>query len=305
MYLKSGEKITGFVISEYTNRVVLSNSWASELSVPLKEIERREIIAAAGTNQLAGTNVIAKAKIPPLKPSAEPPRLFKHWKGEAEVGLDLNYATVDQQTYHGKAMLAYEQPYTTDTNMFFRNTTDYTVQYGKSEQTVSNQTVTVKSSDLMGGSDKTTFDLTHHWYIYSLAGAGYDRIRDIDLQAEAGPGFGYHLLKQTNLTANLEAGANYQIQYRSDNTEIRDFFYRLAEDFNWKITPRTTFTEKVEFFPRVNLSEYRVRLEATLTYTLWRYVYLNLSVHDAYDTEPADDTSANELLVHSALGMKF
>jgi hypothetical protein len=245
------------------------------------------------------------AKVPPSKVTAEPPRLFKHWKGDAEVGLDLNYATVNQQTYHGKATLAYEHPYDSDTNMFFRNTADYTVQYGKSEQTQSNRTVTLKSSDLMGGSDKTSFDLTHRWYVYSLAGAGYDRIRDIDLQAEAGPGLGYHLLKQTNLTANLEAGANYQIQYRSDNTEIRDFFYRLAEDFNWKLTPRTTFTEKVEFFPRVNLSEYRVRLEATLTYTLWRYVYLNLTVHDAYDTEPADNASANELLVHSALGMKF
>ena len=304
LYLKTGDKITGFVVSEYTNRLVLSNSWAKELSVPLKEIERREIIAAAGTNHLAGTNVLAKAKVP-LKPGAEPPRLFKHWKGDAEVGFDMSEATVDQQTYHGRFTLAYEHPYVSDTNMFFRNTVDYTVQYGKSEQTVSNQNITVKSSDLMGGSDKTSFDLTHRWYVYSLAGAGYDRIRDIDLQAEAGPGLGYHLLTKSNLTMNAEAGANYQIQDRSDNTEIRDFFYRLAEDFNWKLTPRTSFTEKVEFFPRVNLSEYRVRLEATLTYNLWRYVYLNLSVHDAYDTEPADDTAANELLVHSALGVKF
>jgi len=304
LYLKSGDKILGFVVSEYTNRVVLSNSWAKELSVPLKEIERREIIAAVGTNYLASSNVVVKVKVP-LKPGAEPPRLFKHWKGDAEVGLDLSYATVNQQTYHGHFLLSYEHPYSSDTNMFFRNTTDYTVQYGKTEQTVSNKTITVKSSDLMGGSDKTSFDLSHRWYVYSLAGAGYDRIRDIDLQAEAGPGLGYHLLTRSNLTMNAEAGANYQIQYRADNTEIRDYFYRLAEDFNWKLTPRTMFTEKVEFFPRVNLSEYRVRLEATLTYTLWRYVYLNLSVHDAYDTEPADDTSANELLVHSALGMKF
>ena len=305
LYLKSGDKITGFVVSEYTNRLVLSNSWAKDLSVPLKEIERREIIAAIGTNHLAGTNVIAKAKIPPLKPGAEPPPLFKHWKGLAEVGLDLSYATVNQQTYHGRFTLSYEHPYISDSNMFFRNTLDYIVQYGKSEQTVSNENITLKSSDLMGGSDKTTFDLTHRWYIYSLAGAGYDRIRDIDLQMEAGPGLGYHLLTRSNLTMNAEAGANYQIQYRADNTEIRDFFYRLAEDFNWKLTPRTTFMEKVEFFPRVNLSEYRVRLEATLSYNLWRYVYLNLSVHDAYDTDPADDTAANELLVHSALGMKF
>lgn len=305
LYLKSGDKITGYVVSEYTNRLVLSNSWAKELSIPLTEIQRREIAAAAGTNVLAGTNALARVKSVIKAPSTEPPHLFKHWKGEAEVGLDLSYSTVNQQTYHGHVTLSYEHPYDFDPKMFFRNTIDYTVQYGKSEQTVSNKNVTVTSADLMNGSDKTSFDLTHRWYIYNLAGAGYDRIRDIDFQAEAGPGAGYHLLTLTNVVLNLEAGANYQIQDRSDHTHIHDFFFRLAQDVNWKITPRTTFTEKVEFFPRVNFAEYRVRLEASLSYTLWRYVYLNLSVHDNYDTEPADDTSANELLVHSALGMKF
>jgi hypothetical protein len=27
LYLKSGDKITGYVVSEYTNRLVLSNNW--------------------------------------------------------------------------------------------------------------------------------------------------------------------------------------------------------------------------------------------------------------------------------------
>src|SRR3954470_22526619 len=46
LYLKNGDKLTGVLVSEYTNRVVLSNTWVKDLSVPLSEIAQREIILA-------------------------------------------------------------------------------------------------------------------------------------------------------------------------------------------------------------------------------------------------------------------
>jgi len=300
LFLKNGDRITGFVVSEYTNRLVLSNSWANALSVPLKEIDRREI-AFAGTNHMARTNVLAVK----LKPPTAPPPLFKHWKGQAEVGLDLIYSTVDQRNYHARLQLAYEKPYKSNPKNFFRNTLDYSVLYGKTIQHGRGTNLTTTSSDQMGVSDKTSADFDGHWYGYNLVGAGFDRVRGIDLHIEEGPGLGYHLVTRTNLTVNLEGGANYQIQDQSDGTHNRDFFFRLAEDVNWKLSPRTIWSEKVEFFPRVNFGEYRLRAETTLSYNLWRYVYLNTTVQDAYDTEPAVGAQANELQVHSALGVKF
>lgn len=304
LYLKSGDKISGYIVTEYTNRLVLSNSWVRDLSVPLSEIERREIAIAGGTNHVAGTNLIAKVKAKAAI-STTPPPLFKHWKGMAEVGLDLIYSTTDQKTYHGRFQLSYELPYTSNPKNFFRNTLDYNIQYGKTSQTISNKNVTATSSDQMGASDKTSMDFDKHWYAYNLGGVGFDRVRDITFDAEEGPGLGYHLLSQTNLTANVESGFNYQIQYHTDHTRQRDFFYRLAEDATWKISPNTTLGEKAEFFPRWDLSEYRIRAEATLSYNLWRYVYLNMTVTDYYDTKPAVSAPPNELQVHSALGLKF
>lgn len=310
LYLKSGDKIAGYVVSEYTNRLVLSNSWVKELSVPLTEIARREITFAAGTNRVAGvtnrvavTNLAAKLKSQMAPPA--PPTLFKHWKGTAEVGLDLIYNTSDQQTYHGKFTLSYELPYRSDPKKFFRNTIDYSVEYGKIEQTVNGVRQTVASADKMGGSDKTSFDITHHWYAYNIAGAGNDRIQNIAVRGEEGPGLGYHLITRTNLTVNLESGVDYQIQYNTDDTHSRDLFFREAEDFTWKISDRTTLTEKAEFFPRINGREYRLRAESTLSYSLWRYVYLNITVRDSHDTTPVADAKANELEIHSALGVKF
>lgn len=302
LYLKNGDKLTGVVVSEYTNRLVLSNSWVKDISVPLSEIAQREIIAAR-TNHV-GTNVVVKLKVPP-PPS--PPPLFKYWKGEAEVGLDLIYSTTEQRTYRGRFKLAYEKPYVSNPKNFFRNTLDYDLSYGKTTQkdTDTDKKIITTSSDRMGSSDKTSADFDRHWYAYNLAGIGFDRIRNINLAIEEGPGLGYHLLRLTNLTANVEGGFNYQLQDNTDDTHTRDFFYRVAEDFTLKLGSRTSLSEKAEFFPRFNFSEYRLRAEATLSYNVWRFVYWNLTVRDSYDTTPAAKVDGNEFEVHSALGVKF
>jgi hypothetical protein len=301
LYLKNGDKLTGVLISEYTNRVVLSNSWVKDLSVPLSEIAQREIILAS-TNHVAGTNFLAKIKAPPVP---APPPLFKHWKGEAEIGLDLIYSATDQRTYRGRFKLAYELPYDWNPKNFFRNSLDYNLAYGKTTQKTAGLKTTTTSSDRMGFSDKTTADFDGHWYGYNLIGAGFDRVRNIGLAIEEGPGLGYHVLRYTNLTANVEGGFSYQLQDNTDDTHTRDFFYRVAEDFNWKLGSRTSLAEKAEFFPRFNFTEYRLRAELTLTYSLWRYVYWNMTVRDSYDTTPAAKVQGNELEVHSALGAKF
>jgi putative salt-induced outer membrane protein YdiY len=303
LYLKGGDRISGRIVSEYTNRIVLSNSWTKELSVPLDEIVQREIILTKGTNHVSSTHALTKLKLP--LPPATPPPLFKHWKGEAEVGFDMTDSTTDQRNYHGRFKLSYEHPYVSNPTNFFRNSIDYEVAYGKTIQRVDSKKTTTTSSDRMGASDKTTMDFDHRWYGYNLAGVGYDRVRNIDLFGEEGPGLGYHLLTRSNLVANVESGVDYQIQYNSDQTHSRDFFFRVAEDVTWKLTPRTSFSQKAEFFPRVNFEEYRLRAEATLSYNLWRYVYWNTTVRDNYDTTPAAKVQGNEFEINSALGVKF
>src|SRR5436190_14778018 len=47
LHLKNGDRIAGTIILEDTNRVVITNSWIKELSVPLSEIAGRETPPAA------------------------------------------------------------------------------------------------------------------------------------------------------------------------------------------------------------------------------------------------------------------
>src|SRR5258708_7868813 len=107
LHLKNGDRLAGTIISEDTNRVIITTSWVKELAVRVSEIERRESVPAAGAPKVAEqkpapsapssvTNVIPSAIAgvpvaiatpppPPPKPAAKP----KHWKGELKVGADF------------------------------------------------------------------------------------------------------------------------------------------------------------------------------------------------------------------------
>jgi hypothetical protein len=317
LHLLNGDRIAGTILSETTNQVTLSNSWAKDLVIPVSQIERREAVASVVvTNAPAPpSNLTAKTNTPPAVtnaavaaqgtpfritvPPPPPPQLpwFKHWTGNVLVGTTMIRGATDTELFYGKANLTYSQAYLSDPKLFFRNIFSYVADYGK--------TAGVLSANDMMGSSKTDFDINHRIYTYNLGVVSYDVIREINLHYEDGPGAGYHLFKQTNFTANLELGANYQVDEQSDDTTVRSVYYRLAEDFNWKITPRMTLSEKYEFFPRVDVQQFRWRFESTLAYALMQNVTFNLGVVDFYDTAPATSVPNNDFEFRTSLGVKF
>lgn len=322
LHLKNGDRLAGTIISEDTNRVIISTTWVKELAVPVSEIVKRETAPAPAAPPVAEqkpapsapstvTNFVPSAKAgtpvavvaPPPKPAPKP----KHWKGELKVGADFINNATDQQTYYGRFKLTYEHPYVANPKQFFRNILDYSVDYGRTESGTDGNKKTVISANRMDGSDKTDFDFgKRKFFVYNLGAVGYDSIRKIDLHYEIGPGIGYHALTRTNFVLNGEFGVNYQAQYRSDNTTTEKFYFRLAQDITWKVNKTLTWTEKFEFFPQVEeVSEYRSRFETTLSYGIWQNISLNLSVLDLYDTQPAANVPNNDFQIRSSLGVTF
>ena len=63
LHLRNGDRITGTISSEDTNRIVLSTPWLKELSVPTAQVLKREVLPATGPTQ----------KPPPDKNGGPPP----------------------------------------------------------------------------------------------------------------------------------------------------------------------------------------------------------------------------------------
>lgn len=303
LHLRGGDRLTGRVVAENTNQLILNTTWAKEIAIPLLEITSRDVLPVpvianivttnTGVITNATTNLIAKGELPkPVETKAKGPQL---WHGEAQVGTDLGFSEKDRQLYYGRFKLTYGREIAP--KRFFRNTFDFNSTYGKTDG--------ITSANQASGSLKTDFDLNKRVFVYNLMGAGYDEIRKVDFQYEVGPGVGYHLVMLTNFVFNTEFGMNYQVQEFANQDALSRYFFRLAQDCKWIITSKLNFDEKFEFFPRDDLEQYRLRFESNLRYTFLEKFIFSLTVLDIFDTQPANGVSPNDLQVRSSLGWKF
>jgi putative salt-induced outer membrane protein YdiY len=306
--LRNGDRITGELLAQETNRVVIATSWAGTLALPIETIggvqtasgEKVSLTTAAPPQAPKPVQVVAAASAPAVaKPKPAPaPAPPKRVRTNVQLGSNLAFGARDSQTLYTRVKSTYEKPYPSDAKKFFRTTADYTADYGKTEG--------VESANRMSGGFKADLDLGERSYAYAAANVGYDEIRKIDRFYEIGPGMGVHLVKKPTFVLNVESGLNYQAQQRTSGVDLESVYLRLGEDTTWKITSRLSLTKKFEFFlDGEDVEQFRFRLDSTLGYKIFENLSLNLTVLDTFDTEPAARVNKNELQIRSTIGIMF
>ena len=287
--LRNGDRVSGEIVSETAEGLTLKTPWGGTIGIPAKEIVAGNIAFAPPQ-----TNGLPPAVLSPVATPSSPQtvRSKSHkWIGEIQAGLDLLFSERNRQLYSGRVKI-------THTYSRMRNVFDYQFAYGETDEEMTDNRMLV--------SLKTDQELTRHLYVYNLGGAGYDAVRKIDFQWEAGPGLGYHWVKRTNFVFNTEAGLNYQAQYLEDNPRKEIVYLRLAEDATWKITAKLSLDERFEFFPSTeNLADYRMRFESNLRYAIVNNLSFIVTVLDTYETQTARDVPQNDLQIRASIGVKF
>lgn len=308
LHLKSGDRISGRIVSESTTELVVSNAWTKALSIPLSLIAERKTntVARPTPPTSAGTRRTPSRKKPrrghpkPVHQSVAKahPHAKGTWHSQIRLGLDAIFNTQDQQDYYGDAKVTYERPYAANPKKFFRNTSQLHGEYQRTDG--------VESANRVQGSNKSDFDIGSRYYAYALAGAGYDDIQKIDLEYKFGPGIGEHLITRKNFVLNIESGLNYEAQYRRDTANLETFYLRFGFDTTWKIRRNLKLTQEEAFYPDMEQEgQYHNDFTANLSYGFWKNLSLNLTLQDDYNTEVAPGVDRNRLEVRSSLGITF
>ncbi len=309
LHLKSGDVVSGTILTDHTNEIVISNAWAKTLSVPVGEIAKREIISPppqppAPTPPPAAPVLAQKKPAPTPQTPAQAPTVAKPaapkgtWHGNVTVGADALFSTANQQDYFGKLNLTYEQAYRSNPQKFFRNTSQLEGEYKKTDGLV--------SANRSNINNKSDFDIFKLNYGYVSGGAGFDYISKINSKYQAGAGIGRHMFRTSSFAMNSEGGLDYQTQNRSNASSLSSFYGRLAEDLTWKIRKNLTFTQKIEFYSNLEqLSQYRFGLNGNLSYGFWQNLSLNLTADENYTTEVAPGVRRDEFELRLTLGMNF
>jgi putative salt-induced outer membrane protein YdiY len=303
IHLRNGDRVTGKIVAETPTEVTLQSGPLGKVIVPVGQILKREEVvpvpAAANTSTNTNSTTVATATTnAPAAPKATTapavitkPKESKHWNAELQFGLNLRYSSIDQQ----ESLVIAKATYSKD---HFREILDYNFTWGKTEQT--------QTANKMTGSAKSEYDLTPRWYLFMLAGAGYDEIRLIDRQIEVDPGIGYQWIKTPDFVFKNEVGLGYLDQNFSDGHTVEAYSGRLAAIFTWRIYDKLTADGRLEYFPNLlSVEEYRFRFESTLRYPLFKSLSINLNIIDVYDTQAPAGVQNNDLQLRSALGIKF
>jgi len=306
LHMKNGDRIAGQVVSETEQELVVSTPWAKALSLPRDQIERREELASApGTNApvaaaASPTNAPAPAPVQTAAAPTKPvkPKAASEWKFDARFGADMIRGQRDRDIYYSQLALNYSHPYESNPKKYFRNKLDYRVDYGTTDGE--------ESANRMFGSDKTDFDVGEKAYAYNNVAGGFDEVRKINSQIEAGPGGGYHLLRKPAIAANIEGGVTYQYQDREGAPELDSLYGRLGQDCTWKVYPKIPFTQRSSFLASLEeCDQLQFRLEANLSFGIVQNLSLNLTAVELYDTRPVPGVTKNEFQLRSSLGLTF
>lgn len=323
LQLKNGDRLTGQVLSEDDQRVVLSTPWNVAIFVPKSEIKQQTVAKTGDSRSGAATltvgtptpsrsnasqssdrgsqggKPIGLVQTRPSFASSIASKRPRPWRWNLKLGIDFSDGAKSVEQYFARTSLTYTRNYRRHPKKFLRDKVEYSVDYGKTDGQ--------ESANRMLAGNKLDFDIGSDFYGYAAVAAGYDKVREIESQYEAGPGAGYHLLAEKTLALDAELGLNYQDREGLDSAPDREVVQaRVGNELTWELAPKITLSEQVAVLPFLeDPGEYQIRAEGNVGFGIVRYLSLNLTVRNLYDTLPAPGVPNNEFQVRSSLGVTF
>lgn len=308
--LKNGDRITGEVVRESDDRIILKSPFAGEVFIPKSQVVGRdpvEVPKPAEAPAKAPAPVASKPAPPagpaPVVPTNAPAPgwlagtwispFLTNWHGNVGLGMNLGFGTTERQTFfvNANAVHSWER---------FVNNVSYNATYGFVNQ--------VEAANRMDGVLKTDvfIDRKRKLYTYNQFLGGYDEIRQITMRFEEGIGVGYRVYERNRMVVNAELGAQYQRFNYTRQPDRSVWSARVGENLVWKPSDKLAVTQRMQFLPNVSDPEdFRVRFELIASYPLFKKITVSLNLIDEYESRPAHGVDNNDLQVTTNINIVF
>ena len=143
-------------------------------------------------------------------------------------------------------------------------------------------------------------------YRYLLAGAGFDRVRSIDLRAEVGAGLGRTLLDSERGRLTAEVGASYVRDDFADGTTEGDAKLRVGETWRRPLGASAELVQSMAALSALDeLGDYTAEFMLGITHRLNDEMALTSKLVGSYESRPAPGTERADYTVTTQLGLAF
>lgn len=299
--LTNGDRITGTVETMSDGALTVQTGYAGKLTIAWPQLESLALdrplpaVLCDGTRvevcqlpqeEIALADIVALA--PPLPEPPPPPR----WKGRVDFGYSL--ATGNRDTELGTLTVFAERKRPQHSRLSLL--LDAARANSDGEESANRARVE-------GKLDRTTGD---NDYRYFLVGAGYDRVRRIDLRLELGTGVGRTFVDTAHNQLTAEVGVSYVRDAYEGAATTQDGKLRLGEVWKRTLDERTSTQQSLALLTALDdLRDYTSEFVLALARKLTDQLALTTKVVTSYDSRPVPGTERTDVTVATQLGMTF
>jgi putative salt-induced outer membrane protein YdiY len=272
--LETGEKISGYVISQTPEETVIKHNILGTLKVNTKNIRgikfaegeqiggplpgsadspaSAQVVVPQGAGPLTAT-APTTATAPAPAPTVEEEKfsvtpkwlraLLKEWKTQIELGASGQSYVQNTTNFR----FAFNTVRDTKDNL---TKIDFSYVWGQTDGTNSKNEVSTGI--------RNDFNLNEKWYIFALGRYDYNQFGDWNHRLSARTGPGYWFFKEDKFKLNGEIGFGAYKQFNSPNEDITPEM-SIGGALEWKITKNQKFTGSTAILPEFRyLGRYRI-----------------------------------------------
>lgn len=327
--LKNGDRVTGEVIESDAAKLRVTTEFLGEVSIAwdaVTGIESAEplhvsssdgqvlvgpVVTQGDSFQVrtanSGTVNVPKTEIAYVRNEASQlayeaaierlrnPRLTDFWRGFFDANLALTTGNAETKTFSNAAGATRETKRDTIklyfTSLFAENSTT-----GES----------VVTANAIRGGSRYELNVTDKTFTYGFVDLEYDEFQSLDLRNVLGGGFGYHAIKNERMRFDVYGGGAFNQEFFSNDITRRSAEITVGEEFNYTLTDRTSFNERLTFYPNLSeTGEYRLQFDTGLVTDVFRWMAWNVTFSDRFLSNPVNGREQNDILLTTGVRLIF
>lgn len=327
--LKNGDRLTGTIVRSDAKVLMIKSDFAGDVSIQwdaITSIQSTQPLyfalkdgeTIAGTvatsdgnfvvaTKNAGTVTTSKDSVVAVRNETEQtafnteidrlrnPRLTDFWSGFLDTGVSVTRGNSDTLNFSlsGQAVRRTSRDTITAyaTSIFANNGT------GGPTKTTANS---------IGGGLRIDLNVTKRLFVYGLTDFYHDEFQQLDLRNILAGGLGYHVINTKPTTFDVYGGGAFNQSYYSTPLTLKTGEIMAGEYLSHTVSSRTTFTERLEFFPNLSdTGQYRGTFDAHVVTKLSRWLGWQVSFDDLYVSNPPTGIKKNDLILSTGLRLTF
>ena len=324
--LKNGDHLTGAIISMDGKKLVLKTSYADEVSIDWGEVSQfssdkntlvitkadKEVVTGTVSSQdsnilvatAQGVQTVPRTDVAAMRSPADQvayekslhPGILEGWAGGGNFGFAL--ARGNSETTN--VALGFNAARKTTKDNWMINATQLYSTDDKLSTTTANSFL---------GAIRYDRNISKRWFVYGVFSGQYDELQQLNYRFLPGAGIGFHAIATDRTTLDLLGGFGYTRESYYNGTINNLATATLGDEFVYKITKTTTFTQNLYYLPSLNnpdptakVSNYRVNFTAGIATKLNSWLTANANFLDQYVSQPVRGNKKNNVILTTGLG---